>query len=42
MPANKQADCSIMVALGVAFGIMQGDTIQPEKYVGAAKVMMVV
>lgn len=42
MPVNKPADCSIMVALGIAFGQMQGDTIVPEKYVGAAKVIMVV
>lgn len=42
MPENKPAECSIMVALGVAFGKLQGDTIVPEKYVGAAKVMMVV
>lgn len=41
MPANKPADCSIIAALGVAFGKMQGDTIVPEKYVGGAKVMMV-
>jgi hypothetical protein len=39
MPANKPADCSIMVALGIAFGQMQGDTIVPEKYVGGAKVL---
>lgn len=42
MPENKPADCSIMVALGIAFGKLKGDTIEPEKYVGAAKVMMVV
>jgi hypothetical protein len=41
LPANKPADCSTLVALGIAFGQMQGDTIVPEKYVGAAKVMMV-
>ncbi|MCS3799251.1 hypothetical protein [Niastella sp. OAS944] len=42
MPANKPADCSIMVALGVAFGKLKGDTIVPEKYVGGAKVLIVV
>ncbi|HUP12417.1 MAG TPA: hypothetical protein VM187_09405 [Niastella sp.] len=42
LPENKPAGCSIMVAIGVAFGKLQGDTIVPEKYVGGAKVMMVV
>jgi hypothetical protein len=41
MPENKPDDCSIMVALGIAFGKLKGDTIVPEKYVGAAKVLMV-
>jgi hypothetical protein len=41
LPANKPADCSTLVALGIAFGQMKGDTIVPEKYVGAAKVLMV-
>jgi hypothetical protein len=42
LPANKPAGCSTMIALGIAFGKLQGDTIKPEKYVGGAKVMMVV
>ena len=42
LPAKKPADCSIVAALGVAFGQMQGDTIVPEKYVGGAKIIMVV
>lgn len=42
LPANKPADCSTLVALGIAFGKPKGDNIVPEKYVGAAKVLMVV
>jgi hypothetical protein len=41
LPLNKPADCSTLVAVGIAFGQMQGDTVVPEKYVGGAKVMMV-
>jgi hypothetical protein len=41
LPANKPADCSTLVALGIAFGQMQGDTIESVKYVGAAKVLLV-
>jgi hypothetical protein len=29
------------VALGIAFGTMQGADVQPVKYVGEAKVLMV-
>jgi hypothetical protein len=42
MPEEKPIDGSIMIGLGIAFGQIQGDTIMPEKYVGAAKVLMVV
>jgi hypothetical protein len=42
MRRKKPAGCSTMISIGVGFGQSQGDTIQPEKYVGAAKVMMVV
>ncbi len=39
-PLNKPADCSTLIALGVAFGVMNGTEIKPVKYVGAAKVLM--
>jgi hypothetical protein len=42
MPEQKPATCSTMVALGIAFGAMNGAEIKPVKYVGGAKVMMVV
>lgn len=42
LPLDKPADCSTIVALGIAFGVMQGTEIEPVKYVGGAKVMMVV
>ncbi|HEX6430359.1 MAG TPA: hypothetical protein VF008_21855 [Niastella sp.] len=42
MPPDKPADCCIMVAIGISFGQMQGDTIEPVKYIGGAKVLMVV
>lgn len=42
LPKNKPADCSTVIGLGIAFGQTYGDSIVPEKYVGAAKVMMVV
>lgn len=42
MPEDKPKDCSIMVGLGIAFGKLKGNDIVPEKYVGAAKVLMVV
>lgn len=39
LPERKPDTCSIMVALGVAFGTMQGQEIEPVKYVGGAKVI---
>ncbi|OQP56554.1 hypothetical protein [Niastella populi] len=39
-PLNKPADCSTVIALGVAFGVINGMEIKPVKYVGAAKVLM--
>ena len=39
--AQKPHHCSTMVALGIAFGEMQGTEIEPVKYVGGAKVMKV-
>ena len=38
-PENKPTTCSNMVALGIAFGTMQGQQIQPVKYIGAGKVI---
>lgn len=42
MPERKPDDCSNMVGLGIAFGKLKGNDIVPEKYAGAAKVLMVV
>ena len=39
LPVSKPDDCSIIVAVGIAFGNMQGTEIQPVKYVGGAKVI---
>ncbi|THU38502.1 hypothetical protein FAM09_17725 [Niastella caeni] len=39
LPAQKPATCSIMVAIGIAFGTLRGDHIEPVKYVGGAKVV---
>jgi hypothetical protein len=35
----KTEACSIMVALGIAFGTMRGQEIEPVKYIGGAKVI---
>ena len=40
LPPKKEG-CSNMVALGIAFGTMQGQEIEPVKYVGGAKVIRV-
>jgi hypothetical protein len=42
LPEQKPANSSTMVALGIAFGVMNGAEIKPVKYVGGAKVLMVV
>jgi hypothetical protein len=42
IPKNKPKTCSIMLALGIAFGVMQKNNIEPVKYVGGAKVIGVV
>ena len=39
---SKPKSCSNMVALGIAFGTMKGQEIEPVKYVGGAKVIGVV
>jgi hypothetical protein len=39
LPPQKPDTCSMLVALGIAFGTMQGQEIQPVKYIGAAKVI---
>jgi hypothetical protein len=39
---SKPMSCSNMVALGIAFGTIQGQEIQPVKYIGGAKVIGVV
>jgi hypothetical protein len=33
-PENKPTTCSNMVAIGIAFGTMKGQEIQPVKYIG--------
>lgn len=40
LPEQKPGNCSSMVALGIAFGIMNGTEIKPVKYVGGAKVIL--
>jgi hypothetical protein len=42
LPAPKPGDHSMLIAVGIAFGTMQGSDIMPVKYVGAAKVLVVV
>ncbi|AEV98981.1 hypothetical protein A4D02_10515 [Niastella koreensis] len=39
LPEVKPEDHSILIAIGIAFGTMQGTEIQPVKYVGAGKVI---
>lgn len=39
LPEVKPDDHSIMIAIGIAFGTMQGTEIRPVKYVGAGKVI---
>ena len=39
LPEVKPENHSILIATGIAFGIMQGTEIQPVKYVGGAKVI---
>jgi hypothetical protein len=40
LPKRKPDNCSIMMALGIAFGTLQrGGDIEPVKYVGGAKVI---
>jgi hypothetical protein len=40
-PETKYNSCSTLVALGIAFGTMQRNDIEPVKYVGGAKVVAV-
>jgi hypothetical protein len=42
LPLQKPDTCSNMVALGIAFGTMKGQEIEPVKYIGGAKVIGVV
>jgi hypothetical protein len=39
LPATRPDDHSILLAIGISFGAMQGAAIQPVKYVGGAKVL---
>ena len=39
LPEVKPEDHSILIAIGISFGAMQGTEIQPVKYVGADKVI---
>jgi hypothetical protein len=39
LPATKPDDHSIVVATGIAFGAMQGQKIQPVKYIGGARII---
>ncbi|MFL5746697.1 MAG: hypothetical protein ACJ751_18615 [Niastella sp.] len=39
LPEMKPDDHSIMIAIGISFGTMQGNEIRPVKYVGAGKVI---
>lgn len=42
LPERKPENCSIMMAVGIAFGTLQGSDIQPVKYVGGAKIIEMV
>lgn len=39
LPANKPDDCSLIMALGIGFGSMQGGDITPVRYIGAGRVL---
>lgn len=39
LPANKPDDCSLIMALGIGFGTMQGGDITPVRYIGAGRVI---
>lgn len=42
LPEQKPESCSILVAVGVTVGIMEGGGIKPVKYVGGGKVLKMV
>lgn len=39
LPEQKPENCSLMIAVGIAFGTIQRGEIEQAKYVGAGKVI---